>query len=714
VRVKFWGVRGSIPTPLTTDQLREKLFRALSGATGINLSDPADVQAYIASLPPAVRNVVGGNTTCVEVDTGTDLIIIDCGSGMRQLGLSLMARDFGKGQGTAHIFLTHAHWDHLQGYPFFLPAYVPGNRLIFYAVNYNPQLYLEHQQVAPMYFPIPPNAMPADKEFVQLREGETVQIGRTVVSSLALYHPGTAYAYRFDDGESVFVFASDGEYKSLAEANLRRYVDFYANADALVFDSQFSLRDVFLSKADWGHSSAIIGVDIAERARVKRLITFHHEPMHSDEQVYQIADSAREYAAVNELHFNTEVIVGTEGLELFLGEPQGLEIIEDQGAELWTLALAGHLNQRSAPEAHRRLHQALAGAPNGRVLLDLSLLATLDAIGVKALIDAARAHPESQLAVLVPSPHLRRSMEPSGANEALKIFRNRQQALTTITGPAHLRLASATIGDGLYQIDSLLFADDSGVIYRGTDRKDNSPVLVRVVPGHAQDAARANFARQIRDWRRLNQPVFLPGRAVISDETWIALVSPKPEGMSLRDWRAHQPNWREVWSVANQLAGALASLHVQHIVYGGLRPEKIVVHQGQLQLARLPLFPHPPRFGPGTYRAPEHLRGLPNSLHTDVYLLGMVLYELLLGATPFAAETDELRLTLQLYSKPQSPRVRWPEIPDELEKLLLKALALAPEERFDTAGELLAALAQIQPRSMPTEAEARPHPESAD
>ena len=348
MRVKLWGVRGSIPTPLSTEQLHEKLFQALSGAAGVNLSDPAEVQAYIANLPPSVRGVVGGNTTCIEVDTGDETIIIDCGSGMRPLGYSLMAREFGRGKGVAHIFLTHAHWDHLQGYPFFLPAYVPGNKLIFYAVNYNPQHYLEHQQVAPMYFPIPPNAMPADKEFVKLREGETVQIGRTLVTSLALYHPGTAYAYRFDDGKSVFVFASDGEYKSLSESSLRHYVDFYSNADALVFDSQFSLRDVFLSKQDWGHSSAIIGVDIAERAKVKRLITFHHDPTHSDEQVHAVAASAREYAMVNELPAETEVLVGAEGLELFLGEPIWLEAMEERADSVWTLALAGQLNGGTA------------------------------------------------------------------------------------------------------------------------------------------------------------------------------------------------------------------------------------------------------------------------------------------------------------------------------------------------------------------------------
>ena len=299
---------------MTTDQLHEKLTQALSGAAGVNLSNPMEVQAYIARLPASVRGVVGGNTTCVEIDTGSETIIVDCGSGIRPLGISLMAREFGRGQGVAHIFLTHAHWDHLLGFPFFAPAFVPGNKLIFYAVGFDVQHVLEHQQTAPQFFPIPPNAMPAEKEFVQLREGETVLVGRTVVSNLLLYHPGTSHAYRFDDGESVFVCATDGEYKSLSEASLQKYVDFYSNADVLLFDSQYSLRDVFLSRADWGHSSAIIGVDIAERAGVKKLITFHHDATHSDEQIYNIAASARDYALVNKIPSDLEVVVGYEGM----------------------------------------------------------------------------------------------------------------------------------------------------------------------------------------------------------------------------------------------------------------------------------------------------------------------------------------------------------------------------------------------------------------
>ncbi len=694
MRVKFWGVRGSIPTPLSTEQLHEKLVQALSGAAGINLVDPAEVQAYIARLPPSVRSVVGGNTTCVEIDTGDEMIIVDCGSGMRPLGYSLMAREFGRGKGVAHIFLTHAHWDHLQGYPFFLPAYVPGNKLIFYAVNYNPQRYLEHQQVAPMYFPIPPNVMPAEKEFVKLREGETVQIGRTLVTSLALYHPGMAYAYRFDDGKGVFVFASDGEYKALSDSSLRHYIDFYANADALVFDSQYSLRDVFLSKADWGHSSAIIGVDIAERAGVKRLITFHHDPTHSDEQVYAIAASAREYAAVNELRVGTEVLVGTEGLELFLGEPMGLEMTEDRSNSAWTLALAGRLNAATAEEARSRLNALLAAAPEGRLILDLTLLSTADAIGIKGLLDIARAHPQAQLVVLAPGAGIRRALDQSGAGEFFKIFHNRQQALTSLIGSAHLRLVSEVIGQQ-YQAAELLFADETGVVYRGTDRAHNAPVLVRVVPGRANDPARAEFNAQIEAWQKLQHPGLLTSEAVIAETDWTALVFARPDASSLREWLMRKPSLADLRRAAGQLCEAVAAMHAQGVLHGDLRPEQVVLSASQALVSRTALFPNPPEYSVNAYRAPEQLRGQPATLRTDVYALGLTLYELFLGAHPFAAETEELRLTLQLYSQPQSPRSRWPEVPAELESFLLKMLAVEPENRFASGQEVLEAYTQL-------------------
>jgi phosphoribosyl 1,2-cyclic phosphodiesterase/anti-anti-sigma regulatory factor len=696
VRVKFWGVRGSIPTPLSTDQLNAKLFQALSGATGIDLTNPAEVQAYLAGLPPTVRSVVGGNTTCVEVDTGGDTIIIDGGSGLRSLGLSLMAREFGRGQGVAHIFMTHAHWDHLQGYPFFAPAYVPGNRLIFYAVNNNPQSYLEHQQVAPIYFPIPPNAMAAEKEFVQLREGETVTIGQTVVSNLSLYHPGTAYAYRFDDGESVFVFASDGEYKSLTDAHLRRYISFFAGADALVFDSQFSLRDVFLSKADWGHSSAIIGVDIAERARVKRLITFHHDPTHTDEQIYAIATAARDYARVNQITPDTEVIVGTEGLELFLGQPTGLEVMEDRRDGLCTLALAGQLNAATVSQAQERLAASLAADGAGWVLLDLTLLASADAIGIKGLIDTARDHPGASLAVLAPTAHVRRALDQSGAGDALEIVRSRQQALAALAGPAHLRLTSTTIG-GQFQLEELLFVDELGVVYLGRELGLPAPLWVRVVAGDRGNGVRKSFVAELEAWQALRHPSLVPGQAIVESDEWVAFACAEPDGLSLREWRARRPGSLDVWRTAEQLCQALAVIHAHGLTHGDLHPENVLLTASLARLTRTPLFAPPAAYASTAYHAPEQLRGQAPTARSDVYSLGILLYELFLGAHPFVAETEELRLTLQLYSQPQSPRLRWPEIPLALEAFLLHLLALDPAERPADGGAALEAFGLLRP-----------------
>jgi phosphoribosyl 1,2-cyclic phosphodiesterase/anti-anti-sigma regulatory factor len=695
VRVKFWGVRGSIPTPLSTEQLNAKLFQALSGASGVDLRNPAEVQAYLAGLPPNVRSVVGGNTACVEVDTGGDSIIIDGGSGIRSLGLSMMAREFGRGQGVAHIFMTHAHWDHLQGYPFFAPAYVPGNRLIFYAVNNNPQAYLEHQQVAPIYFPIPPNAMSADKEFVQLREGETVTIGQTVVSNLSLYHPGTAYAYRFDDGESVFVFASDGEYKSLTDAHLRRYISFFAGADALVFDAQYSLRDVFLSKADWGHSSAIIGVDIAERSQVKKLITFHHDPTHTDEQIYAIAIAARDYAHVNQIQPDTEVIVGTEGLELFLGQPTGLEVMEERQDGMCTLALAGQLNAATVAEAQARLAAALSADGNSRVLLDLTLLATADAIGIKGLIDTARDQAGASLAVLAPTQHVRRALDQSGAGGQLKIVRSRQQALAALAGPAHLRLTATTIG-GQFQLEKLLFVDELGVVYLGRELDQAAPLWVRVIAGDRANKARQQFVAGLQAWQAVQHPSLVAGKAIVEADDWVAFACAEPDGLSLREWRARQPGWLDLWHTAEQLCEATATLHAHGLVHGELHPENVVLSGPLARLTRSPLFAPPAGYSFTAFHAPEQLRGRPPTARSDVYSLGIILYELFLGAHPFVAETEELRLTLQLYSQPQSPRLRWPEIPLALEAFLLYLLALDPAERPADGGAALEAIGKLR------------------
>ena len=133
MRIRFWGVRGSIPAPLTSDEIKDKLISVLEGAKDVDLENRRAIKEYVCSLPPLVRGTVGGNTPCVSIQLGDEWLIIDAGSGIRNLGIELMKREFGQGQGTAHILISHTHWDHIQGFPFFRPLFVPGNRIFIYS-----------------------------------------------------------------------------------------------------------------------------------------------------------------------------------------------------------------------------------------------------------------------------------------------------------------------------------------------------------------------------------------------------------------------------------------------------------------------------------------------------------------------------------------------------------------------------------------------------
>jgi serine/threonine protein kinase len=227
---------------------------------------------------------------------------------------------------------------------------------------------------------------------------------------------------------------------------------------------------------------------------------------------------------------------------------------------------------------------------------------------------------------------------------------------------------------------------------------------VRVVAGQASDPLRSEATARAEAWRALLHPSLLALKAVIADEAWVAFVSPRPEAASLRDWRAGRPMWLDVWRTAEQLCEALAVMHTSGVTHGDLRPENIMLNGTRAMVARAPLFPHPPEYGPAAYRAPELLPNSTATQRADVYALGIVLYELFLGAYPFAADSEDLRLTLQLYSQPQSPRVRWLDIPEALENLLMKMLALEPNERYASGQDVLAAYAAITPKPGPDSA----------
>lgn len=313
--VKFWGTRGSIPTPLSSELIKQKIRLALEGAAGLNLADRRVLDRYMERLPFSVWGTVGGNTPCLEIRSGDQLLILDAGSGLRALGLELLQKGFAQGHQQADILITHTHWDHIHGFPFFRPAFVPHNRFTFYSPF--PDLADRFaQQQHHNFFPVPTSYMSAALEYKTLEPDCWYQIGKFRIYAMQLSHPGVTYGYRIEDDHNILVWATDSEYKQVDQASTKNYIEFFKNADLLIFDAQYSLSEV-LDKSDWGHSSAIMGAEFAYRAGVKRLALAHHDPTSLDEKIWADREQAEAYLQRRNGH-QCEVLVAYDGLSLEL------------------------------------------------------------------------------------------------------------------------------------------------------------------------------------------------------------------------------------------------------------------------------------------------------------------------------------------------------------------------------------------------------------
>lgn len=316
MRVKFWGARGGIPSPMGEDELREKIKAALLGAVGVDLTDRIAVEQYIERLPQRISSTAGGNTTCVELRANDALFILDCGSGLRLLGNDLLRGPFGKGEGEAHVMITHTHWDHIQGFTFFTPAYIPGNTFHFHSPFPELQMRFEDQQ-REIYFPVPLDYMRAARTWEVLDPNEAVYIAGVEVRLMLLSHPGGAYAYRFAHNGRVLVYATDGEYHRMDAESTARYVEFFRGADLLIFDAQYSFEQAIDEKRDWGHSTPKMGAELAFRAGVKRLALTHHDPLATDDRLWDAVAEAYNHLAFRNRATGqvptTEVILAQEG-----------------------------------------------------------------------------------------------------------------------------------------------------------------------------------------------------------------------------------------------------------------------------------------------------------------------------------------------------------------------------------------------------------------
>jgi phosphoribosyl 1,2-cyclic phosphodiesterase len=307
MKIRFWGVRGSIP------------------------------------VPGPQTNRYGGNTSCVEVrpKQGPHLIL-DAGTGLRRLGKEMMQTAFGEGKGRAHLLISHTHWDHIQGLPFFSPLYQEGNQFYVYA-RQRDDTHLRAvfaSQTEDPYFPVPFNHVKANVAFRELVEGARFEIGDVKVACTRLNHPWIAMAYRLDCDGASMVYCTDtapftdillehefistppkpGESLDPDHAEkLRRMrenlVSLCKGAHLLIYDTQFT-PDEYRAKPHWGHSTPLDAIEIGLAAKVKTVALYHHAPERTDEEMDDILKATRKQVSGSGL----EIIAASESLELTLGE----------------------------------------------------------------------------------------------------------------------------------------------------------------------------------------------------------------------------------------------------------------------------------------------------------------------------------------------------------------------------------------------------------
>lgn len=303
MKARIWGARGSLPVALNHKQIRSKIVKALEGAVGRQLDTPEKIASYVDhDLGFDVSGTYGGNSSCVEVEvwdpaTTREHVILDMGSGVRPLGGAKLAK-YGPGNPqTYHVFMSHLHWDHIMGFPFFTPAYIPGNRIIFYGCHAELETAFRRQQ-EPISFPVRFDQLGATIEFRKMEPGVPIEINGLRVTAKLQLHAGDSYGYRLEHGGRSLVYSTDSEHKLDNAAERLAFVDFFRDADLVIFDAMYSLADSISVKADWGHSSNVVGVELCQLAGVHQLCLFHHEPIYDDAQIASVLAETRRYAEI--------------------------------------------------------------------------------------------------------------------------------------------------------------------------------------------------------------------------------------------------------------------------------------------------------------------------------------------------------------------------------------------------------------------------------
>ena len=692
MRIRLWGVRGSIPSPLGPEDISKKICQAIQAMPEIDTKDPDAVRAYVEGLPILTHGTAGGNTSCVEIQAGDEEIIIDAGSGIRNLSKELMKGPCGRGQGTLHLLFTHCHWDHIQGFPFFTPAFVAGNRIKIYSLH-DIEAVLRDQQKF-INWPISLDYMQATFEFIRLQPGEPFSIGGLQINTLENRHPGKAYAFRFEDGHSIFVHASDAEYEQLDEATLRPHLNFFQDADVLIFDAQFTQREAW-EKVGWGHSSSLIGVDIARRAGVKKLLLFHHDPTYSDEQLHQILETTLAYQAQDSSRPTSEVVIAHEGLTLDLLPPSDANLRYTPSDEAAILAPPQIFDERGI-EVFGQQVERLAGLgwPDSLVI-DLSQVETFGMAGLKSLISLRQQHDGSSIALAGPSASIRQVIDLAGFLDFFAIYTSIEDALSALQVSQTVNLPGKLLNNR-YQIEAKVGTGRRGAVFEAGDTYLSNKVAVKVLSSSFSEQAITQFLESAQLIKTLEHPHIIDVVEYGKDNGLAYIVEEFVSGETLRE-RLGRSNEEpvsadEALDLSVDIALALEYAHSRGVVHGNLTPKNIRLGEvaklsnfgmGCLEEERN-LLEKPLMILAAPYIAPEQILGQPLDARTDLYALGVILYELFTGQLPFSGG-DRTVMEAHLLQTPKSPLELQPDLSPLLADLILELLEKNPNNRYPDA-----------------------------
>lgn len=292
MRVKLWGVRGSLPSPTTPERMREQMKNILKQyeqirKANVNISP----EAFLEAMPPYRAGGYGGHTSCAEVTQGSSRLIIDAGSGIRNFSDYILSTE--PKLTDYHIYFTHFHWDHLIGLPFFVPLYAKGKTIHMYAAHDDFEDSIKTLFRRPN-FPVPFSVIEKQMKFHKVEPRKPFKVGEIAVTPYMLDHPDPCWGARVEAGGRSLAWAVDSECTRTSREELGADYQLYHKADLMVFDAQYSF-DEAMEKINWGHSSGPIGIDLAIREQIKQAVFVHHDPGASDEAIHEAEEQTMHY-----------------------------------------------------------------------------------------------------------------------------------------------------------------------------------------------------------------------------------------------------------------------------------------------------------------------------------------------------------------------------------------------------------------------------------